>query len=380
MFIRDIIYKAPAYSFIPLLIKYIPMIDIDDLSVQVKKNCNISDAQFWGTYSLCGLLLRLRELYRVEKGIKLWEKIPQRDVGEWITNRENLWRELEEEDYKNIAINDNIYGPFEVEKINDDLAKERLIYGAGLGLHGKPCFFLADLTSKKAIDGFDIFLSGREYAKDLSEYPALLQDRAIFARTEPTKHLLWQRFEEMRCKSTKYALTFAFSKYGISHREEPSEEMDKKISDVANSEAETYIHHELGEAFEGEKIGDDWKKLLTCLPHSKAELFARAVKDVLSDTSEKGMLKYIIESRKEGSLGFYVVFFSALRKIIFPEILDAFRTFVEKKDWQPIDDAKKVGYRRAEEYAARLLLLYRKREDEASLSYSIENEILKGLL
>ncbi len=72
------------------------MINIDTLSAQIKRNCNISDAQFWGTYSLCGLLLRLRELYRSEKGIRPWEKISSRkDVGEWITDRENLWRELE---------------------------------------------------------------------------------------------------------------------------------------------------------------------------------------------------------------------------------------------------------------------------------------------
>ncbi len=356
------------------------MIDIQSLSAQVKRNCNISDAQFWGTYSLCGLLLRLRELYRAEKGIRPWENIPQKDIGKWITDRENLWRELEGKDYGDIAVNGNAFRPFEIERINAELAKEGLIYGGGWGLHGKPSFFLADLISKRTVEGFDIFISGREYAKDLSEYPALLQDRAIFARTDPTRVLIWQRFEEMRCKSTKSDLVFAFSKYGLSPQEEPSEEVDGKITHIANSETETHIHHELGEAFEGEKMGDEWKFLLTCLPHSKAELFARAVKDVLSDTSEKGMLKYIIETRKEGSLGFYVVFLGGLRKIMFPEILDAFRIFVETEDWGPVDDARKAGYRSAEEYAERLLLLYRKRKDDASLCGSIEDEILRGLL
>ena len=355
------------------------MLNIDTLASQIKRNCNISDAQFWGTYSLCGLLLRLRELCRSEKGMRPWEKISQKDVGEWIADRETLWRELDERDYEDIAMNGNTCRPFEVEKINSELAGKALIYGAGFGLHGKPSFFLADLISKRTIDGFDIYVSGREYAKDLSEYPALLQDRSIFARTETIKHLLWQRFEEMRCKSTKGNLASAFSKYGLSPQEEPSEEVDGKISHIADSEAETYIHHELGEAFEGEKIGTEWKTLLSILPHSKAELFTRAVKDVLSDTSEKGMLKYIIKTRKEGSLGFYMVFLGGFRKIIFPEILEAFRIFVETGDWKPIDDARKAGYRKAEDYAEKLLLLYRNKKDDDSLSNSIEDEILRGL-
>jgi hypothetical protein len=355
------------------------MFDIDNLASQIKMNCNISDAQFWGTYSLCGLLLRLRELYRSENGLGAWEKISQKDIGAWIIDRESLWRELEERDYKDITLNGNTRRPFEVEKINSELAGKDLIYGAGFGLHGKPSFFLADLISKRTIDGYDVYVSGREYAKDLSEYPALLQDRSIFSRTEPIKRLLWQRFEEMRGKSIKCDLLSAFSKYGLSPQEEPSEDVDGKISQIADSEAETYIHHELGEAFEGEKIGAEWKNLLSVLPHSKAELFARAVKDVLSDTSEKGMLQYIIKTRKEGSLGFYMVFLSGFRKIIFSEIPDAFRLFSETGDWTLIDDARKTGYRKAEDYAEKLLLLYRKKKDDDSLSNAIENEFLRGL-
>jgi hypothetical protein len=38
------------------------MIDIESFTSQVKRNCNISDAKYRGYYSLCGLLLRLRDL------------------------------------------------------------------------------------------------------------------------------------------------------------------------------------------------------------------------------------------------------------------------------------------------------------------------------
>lgn len=356
------------------------MIDIQTLTSQVKRNCNISDAKYWGSYSLCGLLLRLRELYRAEKGIKPWENIQQKDIGEWIAERENLWRELEHKNFEDIAVNGNVYGPFEVEKINAELEKEGLIYGAGLGVHMKPSFFLADIISKETVDGFTVYLAGNEYARDLSDYPAMLQDRSIFVRVDTTKLLLWQRFEEMRCKKFKGALAFAFSKYGIVPEEEPSEDVDRRIYQVARSEAETFIHHELGEAFEGEKIGDEWKTFLTSLPDGRAELFARAVKDVMSDTSENGMLKYIIEKRKEGSLGFYIVFLGGLRKVIFPEILNAFQKFVETADWTLIDNARKDGYKKAEGYAERLLSMYRSRTDTPAITESIEKEMLSGLL
>lgn len=356
------------------------MIDIETIARQVKRNCNISDAQYWGSYSLCGLLLRLRELYRTEMGIRQWGNVQQRDIGDWITERESLWKELEDKDFEKISINGKLYNPFKVGQINAELEREGLIYGAGLGIHMKPSFFLADMVSKDKTDGFIVYTAGTEYARDLSDHPAMLQDKIIFARLEPTKQLIWGKLDEMRCRNLKGALAFSFSKYGITKEEEPSEDIDMRISLIARSELETYIYHELGEAFEGEKIGDDWKNLLTHIQHTKAEIFARSVKDILSDTTEHGMLNFIISNKKEGSLGFYIVFLGGARKIIFPEILDAFQLFVDSGDWEFIDNARKAGYRKAEAYTDRLLAAYRNREDDVSLSKFIEKEIFGGLL
>lgn len=356
------------------------MIDISTLSSQVKKNCNISDAKFWGYYSLCGILLRLRELYRIETGLRPYEKILQKDVGEWIMKRENLWKEFEDESYEKISLHGNLFGPFEIERINAVLEKEGLIYGAGYGLHMKPSFFLADILSRETIDGFHVYITGREYARELSDNPAMLQDRTIIVRADTIRLLLWQRFEEMRCNKTKEALVFAFSKYGIHPEETPSEDIDKRIQEVARSEAETYIYHELGEAVEGEKIGNAWKLLLTDLSDGRAGLFARGVKDVLADTSERGMLKDIIEHQKEGSMGFYLVFLGGMRKLIFPEIVSAFRSFARTGDWSKIDEARDMGYKKAGEYATRLLELFQEKRNTASLTESIENALLKDLL
>src|SRR5512144_1160313 len=106
--------------------------DIEVLSAQVKVNCDISDARFWGTYSICGLLLRLRELFGHENGIGPWQEIPQEVISEWIAVKENLWRELEEREFIDLTVRDIVFPPFESEGINRVLAGKGFIYGAGL--------------------------------------------------------------------------------------------------------------------------------------------------------------------------------------------------------------------------------------------------------
>ncbi len=350
--------------------------NLDAVISQVKRNCNISDARFWGEYSICGLLLRLRELYRSERGLKLWEGIPHKEISEWMSDREVIWKELDDKDFEDIVIGETAYGPFEVSRINTTLEKENLIYGAGYGLRMKPSFFLADLKSRRTVDGYVVYIAGSEYARDLAEHPAMVQDGVIFARLDTTKLLLWERFEEMRSRGPKSTLAFAFSRYGITPDEELSEDVERKVSLIALSEVETYIHHELGEAIEGQKLGDEWKNLLLDLSGRKAEFFSRGVKDLLSDTSERGMIKNIIENRKEGSLGFYVVFLGGYRKLLFPEIVNAFEKFVESGDWELIEHARKAGYKKAMGYAERMLSLRRDNPDRAWVSEYIEKEII----
>ena len=46
--------------------------DIKALREQVLHNCTISDSHHAGLYSICGLALRLRDLYKWEKGLDPW--------------------------------------------------------------------------------------------------------------------------------------------------------------------------------------------------------------------------------------------------------------------------------------------------------------------
>jgi hypothetical protein len=42
----------------------------ETLHKDIKFNCDVSDARFWGYFSICGLLMRYRDLYRSEQGLE----------------------------------------------------------------------------------------------------------------------------------------------------------------------------------------------------------------------------------------------------------------------------------------------------------------------
>jgi hypothetical protein len=338
------------------------------LSSQIKTNCNISDAKYWGEYSVCGLLLKLRELFRTESGIRPWEQIPHGEIGKWISEREALWRELNQRDFNAITLNENAYDPFDAVSINAVLKNEGLLYGAGYGLYMKPSFFLGRILSREVIDGYDVCITEHEYVQDLSDYPALMQDSTIFVRMDAARRLLWGKFDELRSKKTPCTLSFAFARYGITREEKPSEEADFKLSSIAYSEVEAYIRHEIGEAYEGKKLGEEWKLLLAETSDRKSELLIRGVKDLLSDTSEKGMLRHIIQNQRAGSLGFYIVFLGGYRKLLFPEISTAFRQFLETGEWALIEDARRAGYAKAGDYAEQMLSAHRNGSFEICVS------------
>jgi hypothetical protein len=337
------------------------MINIDAIASQVKHNCNISDAKYWGYYSPCGLLLRLRDLYRTENSFKPRVRISHQHIGKWIEARETLWGELESGDYRKIEINGRKFGPFEAKGINSVISEHGFIYGAGYGNMLKPVFILAGLYEQRKMKKFNIYISGRELARDLSTSPAMIQGNTILMRHETMKQFIQDKFEEMKSKRCSGFLHRAFSEYGVSRdtdKKVTAEEFDEILADVAEKELMTYMHHEFGEASQRRILGKWWKQLLMEIPYSRAELYLRSLKDVHSDTCGQGMLLYIINNRKAGSLGFYVAMLTGLRRIIFPEIIGAYEEFLESGDWAGIERARVKGYRKVRESAVKLKAMF----------------------
>ncbi|MGE5838859.1 MAG: hypothetical protein ACM34H_02920, partial [Deltaproteobacteria bacterium] len=146
-------------------------------------------------------------------------------------------------------------------------------------------------------------------------------------------------------KSSRDALRFSLETYGIPDHDPKA--LKENFAKICEDEVETYIHHELGELKDRDFDQEVWRNIVAAFPHSVIEFFVRAVKDILADTNEHGTLCYIIRERKAASLGFYAAFLDGLRKMLFPELIEAFRIFKDTHQWQPVEEARLIGYRTA---------------------------------
>ena len=70
------------------------MFDLDSIRDQILQNCAISDSQNSGLYSICGLALQLRDLYKWEKGLDPWVEEDSAKVLTWIGEKEDTFNSL----------------------------------------------------------------------------------------------------------------------------------------------------------------------------------------------------------------------------------------------------------------------------------------------
>jgi hypothetical protein len=376
-------FDAPRYTAVFItfdvrrfLWQTMSMIDIESIALQVKNNCNISDAKFWGYYSPCGLLLRMRDLYRIENNMRPWDPVEHELIMQWIDDRELLWHEIEDLDFQDITMNGQTHTPFDIENINAVLSRCGYMYSAGYGNRLKPVFMLAELSGTRSLDDFSVLVSGREVARDLSIAPAMTRGKTIFARQETMGLFFWDKFEEIKAMKGRSALHRAFREYGITKDTEhnvPSEDLKHRFTEMINEEISTYIHHERGEASLRKEFGTWWKNLLLKIPHSRAEFFVRSLKDVLADTCPSGMLAHIMKNKKTGSLCFYISLLGGFRKMVFPGIAPAYEEFAKTGNWGLIEKVRIDGYKRAHNYSARLKALFNKGNISADI---IEQELI----
>jgi hypothetical protein len=353
------------------------MFDSKNLIEQVRHNCSISDGRYAGTYSVCGLALRLRDLYKWEKGLEPWVEEDSSIVLQWIGEKEDEWERLEGEDFAGISIAGKTYDPFDAEGINAHLVSHGLFYGAGYVQGLKPSFLLADLVETRRVDGFPVYVLGREHARDLLTVPALSQNNSILVRKESAKVFLWNLIFFLK-KSSREALRFALEHYGIPDHQ--PKVLKENFARICEDEVETYVYHELGELKDKDFDRDAWRELIATYPHSVVEFFLRAVKDILADTNEHGKLNYIIRQRKEASLALYAAFLDGLRRMLFPELVEAFGEFKETRDWEPVERARLRGYRAAQSHAEAITEIYMKgKGDMAWVAKEIENTVLGPL-
>lgn len=356
------------------------MID-SNLIETVRRNCDISDARDNGIYSICTLVLKLRNRYKWEKGIEPWQEPEPGELLDWIEARENYWEAIAAEEYAFLTTGEVRADPWDIETVNAVLADSGLIYGAGYGRSMKAIFFLAEMLHQESVDGCPVLLLGREWATELARPFAMLQGEQIIIRRAPLRYFFWDHIMDLRA-SCRSPIMHALQQHGVADNGDPvPERIAAGLERIVDAEIPIFIRHEIGELRESILDSATLKVIISRFPHSAIEFVGRTLKDILADTHPDGMIPFIISEKREASLAFYVGFLDGVRKLLFPEITPAFARFLVERDWQAIEKARRACRNRLQHLAERMRTIVA-RIDQVPLAETeklLHNDILVPL-
>ena len=338
----------------------------------VQKNCDISDAHNATNYTMCVYLLKMREYFRWENGYSYNDSLPKDEIGSWVQKREHLWESLEKENFLALSINGKKFDPFDTVNINKAIAPKGYVYSGGIGLHATPHFFLAKLESKEVYNDFTMYVSADECARDLTAPPAMTQGNNVFIRRESLRRLLWEKFQEWNWHKHENVMGKALSFYDF------EKDIDGALDKMTDNELEAAALHEIGEFIATLELGDRWREMLISIPRSRAELMARAVKDLLADCLST--LPGLIENYNPASLHFYAANLATMRNEIFPSFQYAYQLWVEKNDLKPLKKLVSLGVKHWSDLANRMLDLYEKEKEKKDWQTKLERLIGKNKL
>jgi hypothetical protein len=352
----------------------------------VQTNCHISDAQFAGDLTLCTFLLKMRELYRWENDLSFTQEMPKAAIGDWMNEREKLWEGVETASYVPLPLPGGGADPFDVDTINRTLAPAGYIYSGGYGRACKPHFFLANLLRQEERHGYRIYVSDCEYARDLDAPPGMMLEHgtapaaspqsapspegagkhsgrpgvlsaSIFVRTEALRRWLWERYEEWTWNKRNEALGRALACYGFTG------DAERSLDAMTVVETESVILHEIGEARVGAELGEPWSAMLADLMRSRAEIMARAVRDIYADCLST--LPGLLERAEPAAIHFYFANFIGMRRKLFPELAEAYARWLRDGDMVPLRRVVESGRALWRRQAQAMLALHRERGDAA---------------
>lgn len=344
--------------------------ELQTLRAAVQRNCHISDARHAGEDTLCVYLLKMREYFRWEQGHSFRATLSKTSVAGWLTEREQLWEQLEDAPFEPVPVNGQRYDPFDTAAINAAVIPLGLVYSGGIGRRAKPHFFLADLERRERYNGFTVLISAHEYARDLSAPPAMSLQDTIFVRRESLRRLIWEKVEEWRWSRRDNPMGRAIAYYDFDR------DPDGALEAMTGNEVETLILHEAGEVMAGRELGGDWEALLATLPRSRAEIGARAVRDLFADCLST--LPTLLKVLDPASLHFYVANLTGMRKELFPRLIDAYHQWIENGDLDPLNTAIHAGASHWRSVATQMREHYR--QDPDTCAAAIESLILASRL
>ena len=347
--------------------------DIDPLKRQILYNCDVTDARYSGLYSVCGLVMRLRDLYKWEQGLPPWQEDESAKVLQWIGDKESLWEGLMKAEYHSLPLNGQYVDAFDTQAVNESIQPFGLFYGAGYGHSLKPTFFLADIVDRLTVNGRVVWVLGKEHARDLLTLPAFSQENHVVLRTEAGRMYLWDQILYLS-NSGRRALDFALKACGLENPQ--PETIQRHFDDVWDVNKTIYIRHEIGEIEDRVFNRTVWKGMLVDYPHTAVELFIRTLKDLLADTSPKGTLAHLIEHHNEAGLGLYMAFGNGITRMLTQPLTCAFDAFVAGAGWDAIAAASRELRAELKRHTQRVMDIYHQARHRKDLQWgknTIEN-------
>ena len=302
--------------------------DQKELVEQVQFNCDISDANHAGDYTLCIYLLKMREYYRWIHSLDFDDQFDADKMAQWLRAKEQAWDEVADEPFRPIRLNGDEFPPFETRAINDRLFEQGLFYHAGIGQKAVSHFFVAELAEQSVEDNVRISITGREYARDLTAPPALSTADEIIVRQESLQRMCWERYQEWNWSRLDNPMGTALSYYPF------DDDVPQALAQMVATEQQTLVQHEKGEMQISREYGQQWPEMMLNLLGTRAELLARSVRDHLADCLHT--LPFLARQENPAAIHFYFANLTYMRRELFPSAMQAYRDWTGHSDPRPL--------------------------------------------
>ena len=322
---------------------------VAELTAAVQRNCDLADAAYAQDLSLCTYLLQMREFFRWERGLPMQEPPDRAEVGRWIASREAHWESLTdapEPAFGALPIAGGV-DPFDEDAANARLAPSGLVYAAGLVRFRRPEFLLAERLAQQSREGATVVVTGREHARGMNPPMAASRGDQVLVRRDVLRRWLGTRIELSRQRPAAGGLGAALDAWRLGDGD-PQAALDR----IADIETETLILHELGERRAAGLLGPQWEAMLVSLERPRAEIVARAVRDLLADCLLT--LPALLERGATGSIHFWFANLEGMRRLLAPSLPEAYSHW-RGGEPQVLADALEAGARHWLAQARRLL-------------------------
>lgn len=316
----------------------------------VSFNCDVSDAKYWGFFSICSLLLRLRELFKIERALEPWDEVENSEILDWIEEKEKKWHSLEQADLKAISIGNKIYSPFDTSAINKQITSLNFVYGAGYALYMKPSFFVGILERVERVQGFKVYYVGREIVRDLFSSSGMSLNGDIFIRLTDIKFRLWEDIKIWNSRESRLTSLFLPTQRG------QTELFSHEFSKLVDKFAKIVLYHEIAEHLEKPDI---WNQLLSECNSSKSEKLIRVITDLVADLSDHGPIKKGTSERDSAMLALYMQSLDPYQRKIMGKAISSFEQALVSENWETIEKLRQSELKKWKSHLERIIDIYR---------------------